>query len=119
MPSSVYIASILLVLVIGLKISASPLDGTRKIFHLLKAGITNPVHVFAAGCVSGLIAVPILKHALRRAYRYFIRRSGADGDSVYGLGHGILNVEILPRGMWMNMGFWKVKSELRICIMIN
>jgi hypothetical protein len=27
---------------------------------------------------------------------------------IYGLDHGRLNVEMPPKSMWMNMGYWRV-----------
>lgn len=29
-------------------------------------------------------------------------------DNLYGLEHAILNLDIPPRSMWMNMGYWEV-----------
>jgi hypothetical protein len=35
-----------------------------------------------------------------------------EGKGLYGLDHAILSVEVPPaRGMWMNMGYWKVHQE--------
>lgn len=37
-----------------------------------------------------------------------------EGKELYGLDHAILSVEVPPaKGMWMNMGYWKVCSVLR------
>lgn len=32
-------------------------------------------------------------------------------SSLYGLDHAVLNVDMSPRTMWMNMGYWKVGSS--------
>lgn len=42
---------------------------------------------------------------IERLVRLFI---GANEEKLYGLDHAILNVEVPPRNMWMNMGYWKV-----------
>lgn len=34
--------------------------------------------------------------------------AGVNENKLYGLDHAILNVEVPPRQMWMNMGYWKV-----------
>lgn len=44
-----------------------------------------------------------------RLIRLFI---GAKEEKLYGLDHAILNVEVPPRNMWMNMGYWKVCISL-------
>jgi hypothetical protein len=33
-------------------------------------------------------------------------------SKVYGLDHAVLNVQLPPPTMWMNMGFWKVVHTL-------
>lgn len=40
-----------------------------------------------------------------RIVRYL---AGVDEKKLYGLDHAILNIEVPPRCMWMNMGYWKV-----------
>lgn len=39
----------------------------------------------------------------------FVKRllGGARND-VYGLDHAVLNVQLPPQSMWMNMGYWEV-----------
>lgn len=34
--------------------------------------------------------------------------AGVNENKLYGLDHAILNVEVPPQQMWMNMGYWKV-----------
>lgn len=109
MVNNIWVTGTLLVLSIGLAISTILLDGTRKFYSMLKDGMTNHVYAYVAGCVSGIIVVPILTHIFRRAARSFLRRSDEAGNALYRLDHGILNVKLPPRTMWMNMGYWKVK----------
>lgn len=33
---------------------------------------------------------------------------GDGDDELYGLDHAVLNVEVPPKSMWMNMGYWEV-----------
>ena len=40
---------------------------------------------------------------------------GTPGDEpikkkIYGLHHAILNIDVPPKTMWMNMGYWEVSS---------
>lgn len=34
--------------------------------------------------------------------------STARADGVYGLDHAMLNMQLPPQTMWMNMGYWEV-----------
>lgn len=34
--------------------------------------------------------------------------NGYGEDSIYNLGHAVLNLDQPPRSMWMNMGYWRV-----------
>jgi hypothetical protein len=40
---------------------------------------------------------------------------GIDGR-VYGLEHSILNLEVPPKSMWMNMGYWEEKVIIFLCL---
>ena len=40
--------------------------------------------------------------------------AGVDEKKLYGLDHAILNIEVPPRCMWMNMGYWKVCKTCQI-----
>lgn len=31
--------------------------------------------------------------------------------SVYGLDHAVLNIQLPPQSMWMNMGYWEVSQQ--------
>jgi hypothetical protein len=35
---------------------------------------------------------------------------------VYGLDHAVLNVQLPPQSMWMNMGYWKVSAAFQYII---
>lgn len=36
----------------------------------------------------------------------------APSSKVYGLDHAVLNVQLPPQSMWMNMGYWEVSFSL-------
>jgi hypothetical protein len=38
---------------------------------------------------------------------------------MYGLDHAVLNVQLPPETMWMNMGYWEVSGSSRIILAIN
>jgi len=83
--------------------------GIKRFDRVFQDGMSNPVYVYVAGCISGVVLVPFLIHALKRAARYlFLSKDEGDHD-LYRLDHGILNVEVPPASMWMNMGFWEVR----------
>ena len=42
---------------------------------------------------------------IERVIQYII---GVDDTKLYSLDHAILSMEVPPRSMWMNMGYWKV-----------
>lgn len=42
---------------------------------------------------------------IERIIQYII---GVDDSKLYSLDHAILSMEVPPRSMWMNMGYWKV-----------
>lgn len=37
-------------------------------------------------------------------------------EKLYGLDHAILNIEVPPRSMWMNMGYWRVRAHFMYAI---
>jgi len=90
-------------------ISISPAVGMKRFDRMLQDGMSNLVYVYVAGCISGVMLVPFLTHALKRVAGYlFLSKDEGDHD-LYGLDHGILNVGVPPASMWMNMGFWGVR----------
>lgn len=50
---------------------------------------------------------------LRRVATSVFSSEGSGGD-LYGLDHGILNLQVPPVSMWMNMGFWEVRQPCYI-----
>jgi hypothetical protein len=76
----------------------------------------SPVYVYVAGCITGIFLVPILAYILKWATRYLFHQRDEADHSLYRLDHGVLNVELPPKTMWMNMGYWKVKYILRLAI---
>jgi hypothetical protein len=83
--------------------------GMKRFDRMLQDGMSNLVYVYVAGCISGAILMPFLTHALKRVVGYlFLSKDEGDHD-LYNLDHGILNVEVPPASMWMNMGFWEVR----------
>ena len=90
-------------------ISISPAVGMKGVDRIAQDGMSNLVYIYVAGCISGAVLVPFLTHALKRAAGYlFLSKDESDHD-LYRLDHGILNVEMPPASMWMNMGFWEVR----------
>lgn len=80
----------------------------RRFDWMFQDGVSNVTYVYVAGCISGVLLVP-LTYALKRVAGYLFL-SQDDGDyNLYKLDHGILNVDVPPASMWMNMGFWKVR----------
>jgi len=99
----------LLGLVVAAAISFSPAVSIMRIFdRLTQDGTSNLRYVFVTGCVFGVAIVPVMKLTLKRIAGYFAPSKDEGGQDLYRLDHGILNVEVPPTSMWMNMGFWKV-----------
>ena len=48
-------------------------------------------------------------------FRSFVPKDEAD-HALYRLDHGILNIDMPPKTLWMNMGYWKVKHILGLRI---
>ena len=90
-------------------ISISPaVVGMKGFDRMFQDGMSNLVYVYVTGCVSGAVLVPFLTRALNRFAGYLFSKDEGDHD-LYRLDHGILNVEVPPASMWMNMGFWEVR----------
>lgn len=81
------------------------------------------VGVFFTGIICGLLVVPILSKCLAYIMSWFIggrassptfasHNQTGDDSRVYGLGHSILNIELPPKTMWMNMGYWIDENNL-------
>jgi hypothetical protein len=98
-----------LVVVACSTISISAAVGMKWFDRIFQAGMSNLVYVYVAGCISGAVLVPFLTHKLKQIAEYlFLSKDKGDHD-LYRLDHGILNVEVPPASMWMNMGFWEVR----------
>lgn len=74
-------------------------------------------HSFLYGWICGLLFIPFIKNATSSLFRYCFADSGE--DKLYGLDHALLNIEMPPPSMWMNMGYWKVGSMPRYTILIH
>jgi hypothetical protein len=70
----------------------------------------NPLFVYVAGCLSGVLLLPLATYLLKRA---ILPKKDADDHALYRLDHAILNVEIPTKTMWMNMGFWGVSYNYK------
>lgn len=42
--------------------------------------------------------------------RRLVRKSRPE---MYGLDHAVLNIQLPPQTMWMNLGYWEVRKNLR------
>lgn len=50
--------------------------------------------------------------AIERLFGRIIQSiAGVNENKLYGLDHAILNIEVPPQRMWMNMGYWKVGNQ--------
>jgi hypothetical protein len=61
---------------------------------------------FLSGWVCAMILIPLTRLGTEKLLVYVLWKKD-DGDKLYGLDHAILNVEVPPRSMWMNMGYWE------------
>ena len=67
---------------------------------------------FLGGCLTVTVVLPLLKSLAR-----WITGNGSKKTSIYALHHGVLNLDLLPKSMWMNMGYWKVRySQVIACL---
>jgi hypothetical protein len=90
-------------------ISISSAIGIKRFDRMFQDGMSNLVYVYVAGCISGAVLVPFLTHALKRVAGYLFLSEDEGDHDLYRLDHGILNVEVPPASMWMNIGFWEVR----------
>ena len=89
--------------------SISPAISMERFDRMFQYGMSNLVYVYVAGFISGVLLVPFLTRALKRVAGYvFVSKDEGDHD-LYRLDHVVLNVEVPPTSMWMNMGFWEVR----------
>jgi hypothetical protein len=56
------------------------------------------------GWISAMIVIPVGKWCMRRLY------DSSSDNGLYRLDHAILNIELPPRYLWMNMGYWEVRQ---------
>ena len=113
------VSGFVLVLAIYFTTSSPSLAGRSRLNHLLQVSKLSPIIVYAAGCVSGIILVPLLAYMFDKAFRYLFRRGDETDHALYRLDHGKLNIEIPPKTMWMNLGYWKVSHILRLKIELD
>ncbi len=66
----------------------------------------SEIRAYLAGCSTILLVVPLLKYLTRR-----ITQRGQEANKIYALHHGVLNIELPPKSMWMNMGYWNVSQH--------
>lgn len=77
-----------------------------------------PISIIAAYALGIASSIWLFPWAKRMAI-YLITQPSADNtrietnytaqdDSLYGLDHAALNIQLPPTTMWMNMGYWKV-----------
>jgi hypothetical protein len=58
------------------------------------------------GWISAMIMIPVFKWFIVRLY------DSSSGGGLYGLDHAILNLEVPPKNLWLNMGYWEVRQPL-------
>jgi hypothetical protein len=108
MSGNKWLAGVAIVLAISFAIYSAPVS-TKPFDVFFQDGLSRLIYVYVAGCISGIVLVPILASALKNAWRYFFPSKDEGVHDLYRLDHGILNVEAPPPTMWMNMGYWKVR----------
>lgn len=105
-----WLAGLVLVLAVCCARSTFSIGRLKASGAMLPDGTLNsPAFVYGAGCVSGILLVPLLANILKKLTRYLISSKDDGAHGLYRLDHGILNVELPPTSMWMNMGYWKVQ----------
>jgi hypothetical protein len=83
--------------------------GMERVEHMFQDAMSNLVYVYVAGCISGAVLVPFLTHAIKPVATYLLLPKAEGDHDLYRLDHGILNVEVPPASMWMNVGLWGVR----------
>jgi hypothetical protein len=86
-----------------------PAKGIHRFDGLFQDGVSDILYIYIAGCVSGAVLVQILLHAIKRGAKYLLSTDTAGRHDLYRLDHGILNISVPPKSMWMNMGYWEVR----------
>jgi hypothetical protein len=61
---------------------------------------------FLAGWISAIIVTYTIKWYTRHLY------DSSSNKGLYGLDHAILNIEIPPKNLWMNIGYWEVRQPV-------
>ena len=56
---------------------------------------------YLAGCTTVLFIWPLLRYMMGST-----TKEEKKNDKIYNLHHSILNLELPPKTMWMNMGYW-------------
>ena len=75
----------------------------------------DAIPAYVAGLLTGMVVLKVLKYLLRSIFgRKIALFKCNDGDrqiwtqkGLYGFEHAVLNVEVPPKSMWMNMGYWE------------
>ena len=78
----------------------------------------------SGGCIyllifcSAALCLPVCRYVFKRTTLVSSENSnsietqhGGSNGRIYGLEHGILNLELPPKTMWMNMGYWKDQAQ--------
>jgi hypothetical protein len=60
------------------------------------------------GFLAGCLTMTLFSSLIRRCVN-IITGDGSAKKKIYGLHHAVLNMELPPRTMWMNMGYWEVR----------
>lgn len=107
MSGSKWLAGLVIALAIFAIYSSSV--GPKPFDLLFQDGLSRLLCVYVVGCISGILFVPMLAFALKKASGYLFLSKEEGIHELYRLDHGILNVEVPPPTMWMNMGYWKVR----------
>lgn len=81
---------------------------TKRLDCMFEDGLSTPLYIYVAGCISGLVLVPFSTNLVRGVVGYLLPTKDRSDHDLYRLDHGILNVKVPPASMWMNMGFWEV-----------
>jgi hypothetical protein len=68
-----------------------------------------PQSGFLMGWASAMVLLPVFQWCIKR----LLHGTSSDGN-LYGLDHALLNIEMPPKDMWMNMGYWEVCQASRV-----
>ena len=63
------------------------------------------IWAYLAGCLTVFLLSPLLKYL-----KNLIAGEEPTKKKIYALHHAVLNIDIPPKSMWMNMGYWDVSK---------